>query len=64
MNFKDLLLKILKTDSRLLDSEGELMGNKIQDLADKTDEKLIEILLDNPETRAKFFLQIKDAFVF
>ena len=64
MNFKDLLLKLLKTDSRLLDSEGELMGNKIQDLADKTDEKLIEILLDNPETRAKFFLQIKDAFVF
>lgn len=64
MNFKDLLLKLLKTDSRILDSEGELMGNKIQDLADKTDEKLIEILLDNPETRAKFFLQIKDAFVF
>lgn len=64
MNFKDLLLKLLKTDSRLLDSEGELMGNKIQDLADKTDEKLIELLLDNPETRAKFFLQIKDIFVF
>lgn len=64
MNFKDLLLQLLKTDPRLLDAEGELMGNKIQDLADKTDEKLIELLLDNPGTRAKFFLRIKDTFVF
>ena len=64
MNFKDLLLQLLKADSRLLDSEGELMGNKIQDFADKTDEKLIELLLDHPETRAKFFLKIKDVYVF
>lgn len=64
MNFKDLLLQLLKTDSRLLDSEGELMGNKIQDLADKTDEKLIELLLENSETRAKFFIQIKEVYVF
>jgi adenine-specific DNA-methyltransferase len=64
MKFKDLLLELLKTDNRLLDSEGELMGNKIQDLADKTDEKLIELLLDNSETRLKFFLKIKDVFVF
>ena len=64
MNFKDLLLQLLKTDTRLLDSEGELMGNKIQDLADKTDEKLIELLLENTETRAKFFLKIKEVYVF
>ena len=64
MNFKDLLLQLLKTDTRLLDSESELMGNKIQDLADKTDEKLIELLLDNSETRAKFFLKIKEVYVF
>ena len=64
MKFKDLLLQLLKTDSRLLDPEGELMGNKIQDLADKTDEKLIELLLDNAETREKFFLKIKTVYVF
>lgn len=64
MAFKDTLLKLLKTDTRLLDLEGELMGNKIQDLADKTDEKLIELLFDNSETKAKFFIQIKEAFVF
>lgn len=64
MSFKESLLQLLKTDIRLLDSEGELMGNKIQDLADKTDEKLIELLLDNTETRAKFFLKIKDVYVF
>jgi adenine-specific DNA-methyltransferase len=64
MKFKAVLLELLKTDNRLLDAEGELMGNKIQDLADKTDEKLIELLLDNSETRMKFFLKIKDVFVF
>lgn len=64
MAFKDTLLKLLKTDTRLLDLDGELMGNKIQDLADKTDEKLIELLFDNSETKAKFFIQIKEAFVF
>ena len=64
MSFKDLLLQLLKTDKRLLDSEGELMGNKIQNLADKTDEMLIELLLDNSETRAKFFLKLKEVYVF
>ena len=62
--FKTNLLSILKSDTRLLDKDGELMGNKIQDLADKTDEKLIELLLNNDITRDKFFLKVKEAFVF
>ena len=57
--FKTNLLSILKSDTRLLDKDGELMGNKIQDLADKTDEKLIELLLNNDITRDKFFLKVK-----
>ncbi|MFV8358304.1 DNA methyltransferase, partial [Flavobacterium sp. XS1P32] len=61
--FKDNLISLLKTDSRLLDNEGELMINKIHDLADKTDEKLIELLIDNEETRKKFFIKIKAVFV-
>ena len=64
MTFKETLLQLFKTDARLLDAEGELMGNKIQDLADKTDEKLIELLLDNPATRANFFIKIKEVYVF
>ncbi len=62
--FKTNLLSILKSDARLLDKDGELMNNKIQDLADKTDEKLIELLLNNDITRDKFFLKVKDAYVF
>ena len=64
MTFKETLLQLLKTDARLLDADGELMGNKIQDLADKTDEKLIELLLDNAETRTQFFIKIKEVYVF
>ena len=64
MTFKETLLQLLKTDVRLLDAEGELMGNKIQDLADKTNEKLIELLIENAETRAKFFIKIKEVYVF
>ncbi|WP_337968662.1 DNA methyltransferase [uncultured Flavobacterium sp.] len=63
-NFKDNLISLLKTDERLLDNEGELMINKIHDLADKIDEKLIELLLDNEHTRLNFFIKIKEVFVF
>jgi adenine-specific DNA-methyltransferase len=63
-NFKETLISLLKSDERLLDKDSELMGNKIQDLADKTDEKLIELLLNNDITRDKFFLKVKEAFVF
>lgn len=63
-NFKETLISLLKSDERLLDKDSELMGNKIQDLADKTDEKLIELLLNNDNTRDKFFFKVKEVFVF
>ena len=62
--FKTSLLSILKSDKRLLDKDGELMGNKIQDLVDKTDEKLIELLFNNDSTREKFFIKVNQVFVF
>ncbi|WP_374549775.1 DNA methyltransferase [Flavobacterium sp.] len=63
-NFKEILISLLKTDERLLDAEGELMGNKLQHLVDKTDEKIIELLISNDNTRNKFFIKIKDVYVF
>jgi adenine-specific DNA-methyltransferase len=63
-NFKEILISLLKTDERLLDAEGELMGNKLQHLVDKTDEKIIELLISNDNTRDKFFIKIKDVYVF
>ena len=63
-NFKDALEALLKMDSRLVDENKELNLAVIRDLADKTDSKLIELLLSNDEVRKKFFLKVKDVLVF
>ena len=62
--FKQHLENLLKKDTRLVDEQGELMGNKIKDLADKLDETFIETLLNDVESRKHFFLKIKDVYVF
>src|SRR5690606_19381919 len=62
--FKKHLENLLKNDTRLVDEQGELMGNKIKDLADKLDETFIETLLNDDESRKHFFLRIKDVYVF
>ncbi len=62
--FKQHLENLLKKDERLVDEQGELMGNKIKDLADKLDETFIETLLNDDESRKHFFLKIKDVYVF
>jgi adenine-specific DNA-methyltransferase len=62
--FKNNLYKLLKKDSRLWDEETkELNETLLKDLIDKLDEKLIELLLSNKETREKFFIKVKDVFV-
>lgn len=63
-NLKQTLDTIFKTDERLLDKHNELMYNKIHDLIDKTDEKLIGLLIQNQALREQFFIKIKDVFVF
>ena len=62
--FKNTLTEILKQDSRLINQENELNQNLIKEYADKLDEQFIELLLNNEETRNKFFLKIKDVYVF
>ena len=69
MKLYDTLETLLKTNSndiqlQLLDKQGDLMLNKIHDLIDKTDEKLIGLLLENQELREKFFIKIKPAHTF
>lgn len=62
---KQTLEKVLKTEPSFLDSEsGELNYIKIKDSADRIDEKLIALLADNKDLRAKFFTKIKDVYVF
>jgi len=52
--FKDTMEALLKKDSRLVDDNKELNLAAIRDLADKTDSKLIEILLSNDEATTSF----------
>jgi len=64
-NFKIKLYDLLKKDSRLWDEEKkELNETLLKDLIDKLDEKLIELLLSDKETKEKFFIKVKDVFVF
>jgi len=62
---KQTLEKVLKTEASFCDSEsGELNYMKVKDSADRIDEKLITLLADNKDLKAKFFTKIKDVYVF
>lgn len=59
--FKNNLYKLLKKDARLWDEEKkELNETLLKDLIDKLDEKIIELLLGDKETKEKFFIKIKN----
>ena len=62
--FKQHLVELLLTDSRFKDEQGELQGNVIKDCVNKLDETLIGALLNDEQTREKFFLKVKDVYVF
>ena len=63
-DFKTKLYELFKEDSRLWDRDKkELNETLLKDLIDKLDEKIIELLLKNEETKEKFFIKIKDVFV-
>ena len=67
MKLYTILETILKSEScsiKLIDSQGNLMLNKIHDLIDNTDKNLIGLLLENQEIREKFFIKIKEVYVF
>jgi len=62
--FKVTLENLLKKDSRLVDGNKELNLAMIRELVDKTDEKLIELLLSNGDIKKKFFMKVKEVLVF
>lgn len=62
---KQILEKVLKSESVFLDPESEELNYiKVKDSADRIDEKLISLLADNKDLKAKFFTKIKDVYVF
>jgi adenine-specific DNA-methyltransferase len=64
-NLKNILNEILKQDIRLWDKDQtELNQTLLFDLVDKIDETVIGLLLEKQEIREKFFVKIKDVYVF
>lgn len=63
-NFKTKFFSLLKKDARLWNEETEEINETLlKDLIDKLDEKLVELLLNNKETKEKFFIKVKDVYV-
>lgn len=62
---RQVLEKALKQEEYFVDSEtGNINYIKVKDSADHIDEKLISILSQNKELKYKFFIKIKDVYVF
>lgn len=63
--FKDKTIKLFKNDTRLWNIEKEELNQTLlKDLVDKFDEKVIEVLLGDPETKKQFFVKVKDVYIF
>ena len=63
-SLKTHIENLLKTDERLIDENNEIRGNLIRELANKLDERLIELLLNDENARKTFFLMINEVYVF
>ena len=63
-SFKEILIDLLKKDTRLVDEQGDLRENLVHEYANELDPQLIELLLNDSQTRERFFLKIKDVYVF
>ena len=63
-DFNEKLIELLKTDSRFVDDEGELVKAAVIDRAWKIDRELVKLLLNKPEIKAKFFDEIEGHWIF
>lgn len=63
-NFNQHITQLLKADNRLVDEENDIQINVLRDLVNNLDSQLIELLIADDKVREKFFIQIKDVYVF
>lgn len=63
-NFINHLSKLLKADNRLVDEEKDIQINVLRDLVNNLDSQLIELLIADEKVREKFFIKVKDVYVF
>ena len=64
MSFNEKLQSLLKSDLRFVDQDGDLLKSEVIDKAWKIDRKLMELLLDDEQIKAKFFDENKGHWVF
>ena len=64
MSFHSKLIDLLKTDSRFVDDNGDLIIAAVHDRAWKMDHNLIKLLLSDAEIKAKFFEEIEGHWIF
>lgn len=63
-SFNEKLVAILKTDSRFVDDEDELVKAAVIDRAWKIDRDLVKLLLAKPDIKKKFFDEIEGHWIF
>jgi adenine-specific DNA-methyltransferase len=64
-NLKKLIKEVLKKDERIWNEDKtELNQTLLLDLVEKIDETVIDLLLQEKDLREKFFVKIKDVYVF
>jgi len=63
-SFQAKLIEVLKTDSRFIDQDGELVKAAIIDRAWKIDRDLVKLLLSDASIKQKFFDEIEGHWVF
>lgn len=64
VNFFEILLEVLKVDRRFFTDDGTLLRNKVYECALNMDVGLLELLLSKPETKERFFADVKETLVF
>lgn len=63
-NFNQHITQLLKADNRLVDEENDLQINVLRDLVNNLDSQLVELLISDDKVKEKFFIQVKDVYVF
>lgn len=63
-NFFDTLVDILAKDERFFTNDGTLLRNKVYESAMNMDIGLIRLLLENEDTKKRFFADVEGVFVF
>lgn len=63
-NFFDTLVQVLRTDDQFVSEDGDLLRNKVYEYAMRMDAGLLRLLLENEETKKRFFTDVNGTLVF